>query len=52
MMIETTVIQYGHGSNGMTGLAFNEKALNCWAKSLHLSIIVEKNLFDLKEAST
>ena len=39
MMIEHG---YGHGSNGMAGLAFNEKALNCWAKSLHLSSIVEK----------
>ena len=40
LMIETTVIQYGHGSNGMTGLPFNEKALDRWAKSLCISSIV------------
>ena len=51
-MIETTVMQYRHGPNGMTGLTFNEKALNRWAKILHISSIMGKNLLDLKEAST
>ena len=52
MMIETTVMRYGHGPNGMTGLTFNEKALFRWVKSLHISNIVEKTLLDLKEANT
>ena len=52
MIIETTVIQYGCGSSGMTGLTFNEKGLGHWARSLHISSMVEKNLLHLKEAST
>ena len=52
IMIGTTVMQYGHDSNGMTGITFNEKALNRWAKILHISSIMGKNLLDLKEAST
>ena len=42
MMTETTDIRYGHGPNGMTELTFNEKALDRWAKNLHISSIVEK----------
>ena len=52
VMIETTVMRYGHGPNGMTGLTFNEKALDRWTKSLRISSIVEKSLLDIKEAST
>ena len=42
MMIETIVMQYGHGPNGMTGLTFNEKALDRWVKILHISSIMGK----------
>ena len=52
MITETTVIQYGCGSSGMRGLTFNEKRLNRWARSLHISSMVKKNLLHLKEAST
>ena len=52
VMIETTVMRYGHDPNGMMGLTFNEKALDRWTKSLRISSIVEKILLDLKEAST
>ena len=44
MMIKTTVMSYGHGPNGMMELTFNEKALDCWEKSLNTSSIMEKNL--------
>ena len=37
-------------SIGMTGLIQNEKALNCWAKSIQIFNIME-NLFDLWEVS-
>ena len=40
MVIETTVMRYGHGLNG---IRFNEKVLDHWAKRLHISSIVEKN---------
>ena len=43
MMIETTIMRYGHDPNEMTALTFNEKALNRWAKILHISSIMEKN---------
>ena len=52
MMIEITVMRYGHGPNRMTGLTFNEKVLDRWEKSLHISSIVERCLLDLKEGST
>ena len=50
MMIETTVMRFGHGPNGMAGLTFNEKSFSCWAKSLNLFSVIESNLLDLKEA--
>ena len=52
MMIETTVMRYGHGLTGMKGLTFNEKALDRWSKSLHISSIMEKCLLDLKDSAT
>ena len=42
-MIESTLMRYGHGPNGMARLTFHKKALDRWAKSLHISSIMEKN---------
>ena len=50
-MTETTVTRYGHGPNRMTRLTFNEKTLVCWAKSLHISSMMEKNLLNLEEVN-
>ena len=50
MMIETTVVRFGHDPNGMTGLTFNEKSFSCWAKSFNLFSVIESNLLDFKEA--
>ena len=52
MMNETTVMCYGHGPRGMKGLIFSEKALDRWAKNLHISSIMEKCLLDLKDSAT
>lgn len=41
MVIESTVMRYVYGPDGMAGLTFNEKALDHWAKSLHKSTIME-----------
>ena len=35
----------------MTILTLNEKALDRWARSLHISSITEKNMLDIKEVS-
>ena len=51
-MIETTVMRYGHGPSGMVGITFNEKALDRWAKSLHISSLVEQNLLGFKDGTT
>ena len=45
-------MRYGHGPSGMKGITFNEKSLDGWAKSLHMSSIMEKSLLDLKESET
>ena len=50
-MIETTVMRYGHGPSGMVGITFNDKALDRWARSLHLSSLVEQNLMGLNDTS-
>ena len=49
MMIETTFMCYGHDPSGMKGITLNESALDWWAKSLHISSIMEISLFNLKE---
>jgi len=49
MMIETTVMRYGHGPSGIVGVTLNENALETWAKSLHISSVLEESLFGLKE---
>ena len=61
MMIESTVMRYVYGPDGMTELTFNKKALDHWAKSLHKSTIIWYNgfseislnpLLDIIEVST
>ena len=52
MMIETTVMRFGHGPTGMKGLTFNKKALDRRSKSLHIFSIMEKCLLDLKDSAT
>ena len=52
MMIETTVMRYGHGPAGMRGITLNENALNRWARSLHISSVLEQSLVGLKETSS
>ena len=52
MMIETTVMRYGHGPSGMIGITLNEKALEVWALSLHATTQLEKDLLDLKEENS
>ena len=39
------------GLSGMIGLTLNDKALDRWAKSLHISGIVEKGLMKLNDNS-
>ena len=48
---DTTVMRYGKGSSGMMGITFNDKALDRWAKSLHISSLVENSLADLENDS-
>ena len=45
-------MRYGHGPSGMVGITFNEKALDRWAKCLHISSLVEQNLLGLKDDTT
>ena len=51
-VIETTVMRCGHGPSGMVGITFNEKALDRWAKNLHISSLVEQSLLGLKDGTT
>ena len=51
MFIEQTVMRYGHGPAGMVGITLNEKAVQEWALSLHISSQFEKDLFNLRENS-
>jgi hypothetical protein len=51
MALETTVMRYGHGPAGMIGITLNERALDRWATSLHLSSVMEKCFLDLNESS-
>ena len=37
MIIETTVMRYGHGPGGMVGLTLNQNSLDKWALSTHIS---------------
>ena len=43
---------YGHGPSGMVGITFNEKALDRWSKSLHISSLVEQHLLGLEGGTT
>ena len=52
MMIKTTVMHYGHGPTGMKRLTFNEKVLDRWAKTLHISSIMEKYLLNMNDSAT
>ena len=52
MMTKTTVMCYGHGPTGMKRMTFNEKSLDHWTKSLHISSIMEKCLLNLKDSAT
>lgn len=49
MMIETTVMRYGHGPHGMTGITLNPKAVQQWALSWNISCQLQNDLLDLKE---
>lgn len=48
MMIETTMMRYGHGPNGVIGITFNQKALERWALSMHISSQLQKDLQELE----
>ena len=48
MMIETTVMRHGHGQNGMIGITLNQKALERWALSLHISGQLQKDFMELE----
>ena len=48
MMVETTVMRYGHGPAGMIGITLNESALEGWARNLHVSSVLEQSLLRLK----
>ena len=50
-MIVTTVMRYGHEPTGMKGITFNENALERWARSMHTSSVMEKDLLDMKEST-
>ena len=52
MMIETTVMRYGHGPEGMKGITLNENALVRWARSLHISSVLEQTLVGLKVSNS
>ena len=52
MMIETTVMRYGHDPAGMIRIILNESALERWARSLHVSSFLEQNLPGLKGNGT
>ena len=49
MMIETTVMRYGHGPTGVKGITLNEKALDVWALSLHITTQLEQDFLSLKD---
>ena len=49
MMIETTVMRYGHGPEGVIGLTLNQKALERWALSLHITTQLQKDFMDLDD---
>ena len=50
MMIETTVMSYGHGPTGMKGIARNEKALDVWKLSLNINTQLEQDFLSLKDS--
>ena len=52
IMIETTVMRYGHDPAGMIRIILNESALEHWARSLHVSSVLEQNLPGLKGNGT
>ena len=52
MMIETRVMRFGHGPNGMIGITRNEKALKFWALSLHTTTQLEQDFLNLKKDRT
>ena len=52
MMIETTVMRYGHGPECMTGITLNESPLERCARSLHVSSVLEQSLPGLKGNET
>ena len=47
MMVETTVMRYGHAPAGMIGITLNESALERWARSLHVLIVLKQSLLGL-----
>ena len=48
MMIKTTIMRYGHNPADIIEITLNESALKRWAKSLHVSSVLEKSLLGLK----
>ena len=51
MMIETTVMRYGHGPGGVVGITLDEKSLDKWALSMHLFSLLEDQLLKLGDES-
>lgn len=52
MMIETTVMRYGHGPAGIIGITLSESALERWARILHVLSVLEQNFLGLKGSET
>ena len=44
MMIETSVMRFGHGPHGMIGITLNKKTLEFLALSLHATTQLEQEL--------
>jgi len=47
---QTTIMQYGHGKNGLFGITLKQESLKVWRLSLHVCSRTKKYLNDLKSS--